>query len=319
MSTRKKFRAMNKFSVIILGAGIGKRMYSKTPKVLHKILGRPLISFIIGKINAIKCDEIIAVIGKNTKSIKKELGKTVRYAVQPIPLGTGDAARKGIEIATCTNVLILNGDIPLLSEHTLRGLIDHHQQEKAHLTILTCLMKNPFGYGRILKDKRGRVSGIIEDTDATPKQQRVNEINVGAYCGNKQMILSALDDIKPQNQQGELYLTDIVKELYNQRKRIVGFRIYDEDEMMGINSQSDLTRARQIIKTRWFNELMSQGVSIEDPTSTDIDLSVKVGKFVNIRPHTLIEGKTKIKDGTTVGPFTWIVDGKKRAVKLNVR
>ncbi len=319
MSTRKKLRAMNRLGAIILGAGIGKRMHSKTPKVIHRILGRPLISFIIGKVNAIKCDEIIVVIGKNTNSIKKELGKTVRYAVQPIPLGTGDAARKGIEIAISTNVLILNGDIPLLSEHTLRGLINHHQQAKAHLTILTCLMKNPFGYGRILKDKRGRVAGIIEDTDATSKQQKVNEINVGAYYGNKQMILSALDNVKPQNQQGELYLTDIVKELYNQRKKIVGFRIYDEDEMMGINSQSDLTRARQIIKTRWFNELMSQGVRIEDPASTDIDLSVKVGKFVNIRPHTLIEGKTEIKDGTTVGPFAWIVDGKTRALKLNGR
>lgn len=309
---------MNEFSTIILGAGLGKRMYSKTPKVLHKILGKAIISFVIDKVKNIKCAEVIVVTGKNRKNIEKELGNAVKYAVQPIPLGTGDAAKKGIEIATYTTVLILNGDVPLLRENTIKGLIDYHQQTKAHLTILTCIMKNPSGYGRILKDKRNRVSRIIEHTDTTPEQRRINEINVGAYYGNKQAMLAALGKINPQNRQGELYITDIVEALHRQKKKIVGFRINDEEEMMGINAQSDLARARRIIKARWLDELMSRGVGIEDPVSTNIDLSVRIGKFVHIRPYTLIQGKTIIKDGTTVGPFAWIVDGKKKTIKAHV-
>jgi bifunctional UDP-N-acetylglucosamine pyrophosphorylase/glucosamine-1-phosphate N-acetyltransferase len=250
---------MNKFTTIIMGAGIGKRMNSKVPKIIHKILGKPIISFVIDRVKDINCPEVIVVVGKHEKLIKAELGRTVGYALQPIPLGTGDAAKKGIAKATHNNILILNGDIPLISEKTIGSLISHHKHEKADLTILTCIMKNPSGYGRVLRDKDNRISGIIEQIDATAKQQQIKEINVGAYYGNKKIILAALNMIKPQNNQGELYLTDIVKNLLENKRRVIGFKTNDEEEMMGINTKTDLARARRIIKERRFDRLMKKG------------------------------------------------------------
>lgn len=241
---------MNKYTTIILGAGVGKRMRSKTPKILHKILGKPIVSFVIEKVQNIGCPEVIVVVGKHKKAIKKELGNSVKYAFQPIPMGTGDAAKKGIVKATHNDILILNGDIPLLNENTINKLIEYHKQKNADLTILTCTMKNPYGYGRILRDNNDHIAGIVEQTDATSQQQKIKEINVGVYYGNKKMLLNALNKIIPQNKQGELYLTDIIKKMPNYRKAIVGFRINDEEEMLGINTRSDLAKARQIIKKR---------------------------------------------------------------------
>ncbi|MGB3340795.1 MAG: NTP transferase domain-containing protein [bacterium] len=250
---------MNKFTTIIMGAGIGKRMNSKVPKIIHRILGKPIISFVIDRVKDINCPEVIVVVGKHKNVIKAELGRTVKYALQPIPLGTGDAAKKGIAKATHNNILILNGDIPLISEKTIASLISYYEHEKADLAILTCVMRNPFGYGRVLRDKKSRISGIIEQIDATPKQQRIKEINVGAYYGNKKIILAALNMIKTQNNQGELYLTDIVKSLFENRKTVIGFKTNDEEEMMGINTKTDLARARCIIKERWSDRLMKKG------------------------------------------------------------
>ena len=241
---------MKKFTTIIMGAGIGKRMHSKTPKIIHKIHGKPIISFVIDKVKDINCPEVIIVVGKHRKLIEVELGRAVKYAYQPIPLGTGDAAKKGIAKATYNKVLILNGDIPLISEKTIGSLISYCEREKADMAILTCVMKNPFGYGRVLRNGKNRISGIIEQTDATKAQQRIKEINVGAYYGSKKIILTALREIKPQNKQGELYLTDIVKNLLEHNKIVVGFKTINEEEMMGINTRSELARARRIIKKR---------------------------------------------------------------------
>lgn len=233
-----------------MGAGIGKRMKSKIPKIIHKIHGKPIISYVIDKVKNINCPEIIVVVGKNKNLIEAELGKTVKYAFQPIPLGTGDAAMKGISQTTYNNVLILNGDIPLISKDTINALINCYQSEKADLAILTCRMRDPFGYGRVLRSKNNRILGIIEQTDATPAQGKIKEINVGAYYGNRKNILAALNKIRPQNNQGELYLTDIVGYLLKHKKKVVGYRTDNEEEMMGINTQSDLARACRIIKKR---------------------------------------------------------------------
>jgi bifunctional UDP-N-acetylglucosamine pyrophosphorylase/glucosamine-1-phosphate N-acetyltransferase len=234
-------------------------MNSRIPKIIHKIHGKPIISFVIDKVKNINCPEVIVVVGKHKEAIKAELGSTVKYAIQPIPLGTGDAAKQGISKATHNNVLILNGDIPLIREKTISSLISCYEDEKADLAILTCTMKNPFGYGRILRDKKNRIFGIIEQADATSKQQRIREINVGAYYGNRKTIIAALKKIKPQNNQGEQYLTDIVKDLIAHKRTVVGFRTNNEKEMMGINTKADLARARHIMKERPFSQLKKKG------------------------------------------------------------
>lgn len=248
MPTEKQSISNKKLSIIILAAGEGKRMHLKTPKVLQKILGKPIILFVVELAENIKTDETIIVVGKNAKEIKTVIGNRVKYAVQSVPRGTGDASKKGIEISTNNNVLILCGDVPLLQKDTILKLLQYHNKTKADLTFLSCHMKNPFGYGRIIRDENKNVLGIVEQADATIEEQKIKEMNAGVYYGKKTLILSALNKITKQNRQGEYYLTDVVGEMLKKREKVVALKIHNEKEIMGINSKSDLIKARKIAK-----------------------------------------------------------------------
>lgn len=291
-------------------------MYTRTPKVLYKILGRSMIQFPVDLARSLNCSEIVVVCGRNYKEIKKILGQDVKYAIQEIPRGTGDAAKKGLTIATQPHILILYGDVPLLKKETIQEMIENHFQNKADLSVLTCEMDEPSGYGRIVRDKNGNVAKIVEHIDATEKERGIKEINTGIYFGQKKLIAEALSRINTDNKQKEFYLTDIVYNLIWAKKKVIGFKIEDPAQIMGINTKLELARIRDIVKKRWFSELMLNGVYIEDPNTTNIDLSVKIGKFVQIRPFTLIEGNTEIKDNTVIPPFTWIKNGKKRKFRI---
>lgn len=276
---------------------------------MHTILGKPLIGFVVDLAREIKSSEIVCVVSKNARAVRQVLGTTVIYAVQPVPRGTGDAALKGMKKTRTDNILLLCGDVPLLQSITVENLIHNHEKHDAALTFLTCTMANPFGYGRVLRERK-KVLGIVEQSDATPKQQRIREINTGIYYGEKSLIVEALRSITTDNKQEELYLTDVIRVLLKKRKKVIGLMIDNEEEIMGINSKEELARARAIVKRKWYAELMQRGVHIEDPTTTTIDLSVRIGDNVHIRPYTMIEGNTTIKRHSIVGPFTWIKDGK---------
>jgi len=301
-----------------MAAGVGKRMYSKKPKILHKILGKPIISFVVDLAKAINSNDIIIVVDKNAKKIKQTIKNEVKYAVQAIPQGTGDAAKRGIAVSSNHNILILCGDVPLLTKNTVMKLLDYHNKKSADLTILTCKMQNPFGYGRIIRDTKKNIKDIVEQTDATVSQRKIKEINAGVYYGKKDVIFKALKEITSHNRQGEYYLTDIVRKIIKKKKKVVGLKIKDEQEILGINSKLDLSDARGIFKKRWFAELMSRGVYIEDPTTISIDFSVQIGKFVHIRPFTIIEGNTKIKAGAIIGPFVWIKNGRRMKIPHHI-
>jgi bifunctional UDP-N-acetylglucosamine pyrophosphorylase/glucosamine-1-phosphate N-acetyltransferase len=298
-------------SAVILAAGEGKRMHSHIPKVLFRILGKEILNFVVDLVRAIRFREIVIVVGKEHRAIKDAVGRGVAYAVQDPPLGSGDAARQGLLMTHAKDCLILCGDVPLLSRETVIELLEYHKKQAADLTLLTCRVRNPFGYGRILRDRRGRILGIIEQTDATIKQQKINEINAGVYCGRRGLVLQILNKITAQNRQGEYYLTDIVTEMVRSKRKVGALMIDNEEEITGINSKIDLARAREIIKKRWFDELMKRGVYIEDPATTSIDLTVRIGNEVHIRPNTIIEGKTVVKAGSIIGPFVYIKDGKR--------
>lgn len=304
------------FSTIILAAGISKRMYSRTPKILYRILGKPMIQYVVDIAFGLNCEEVIVVTGKNKNEVKKVLGNRVKYAVQEIPLGTGDATKKGIVFATKPNILILYGDVPLLRNGTISAMIRNHFNKNGDLSVLTCKIDNPAGYGRIVRDKNGKFIKIVEHLDANEKELKINEINTGIYFGSRKLINDALFSLKTYNKQNEFYLTDIVHYLIKKRKKVLGFQIDNQDEILGINNKADLARVREIIKRKWFEELMLRGVYIEEPATTNIDLTVKIGNFVQIRPFTIIEGKTEIKDNTIIGPFVWIKDGIKRKIKI---
>ncbi len=290
-------------------------MHSRIPKVLHTILGKTIISFVVDLAEAVRSDEIIIVTGQDASRLRKIVGQKVNYAIQQKPLGSGDAALRGIELARGKEILILYGDVPLLAKDTLFELLEYHRKKNADATILTCVMKNPHGYGRIIRGKRDRILNIVEQSDATRKVQKIREINVGVYLANRALIVKALQRITASNRQGEYYLTDIVKELVSMKKKVIGLKTYDEQATMGINSKMDLAKAREIVKNKWYQHLMLKGVQIEDPLTTNIDLTVEFGQQVHVRPHTIIEGETKIKSGTTVGPFSWLINGKKQRIE----
>ena len=300
-----------KISTVILAAGVGKRMRSDTPKILHPILGKPIVGFVLELGRDIGSEQIILVINNQKHDAYKALGFDICFAIQDRPLGSGDAALQGIKAAKCDSVLILCGDVPLLRKGTIRDLMAYHKKEKADLPILTCNMENPFGYGRIERGKDQAVTAIIEQTDATCAQQTITEINAGAYFGRKDLLLSALTKITNKNKQGEFYLTDAIRNIASGGKKVCGHMIEDETEIIGINTKAQLAEVRSHVKREWFETLMKRGVYIEDPSTTNIDLSVKIGEHVHIRPHTLIEGDTTIADGETIGPFVWIKDGKR--------
>jgi bifunctional UDP-N-acetylglucosamine pyrophosphorylase/glucosamine-1-phosphate N-acetyltransferase len=299
-----------KISTIILAAGIGKRMRSKTPKILHQILGIPMIGFVLKIARAIGSAQIVLVVNDLKHDAYVSLGADICYTVQEKPLGSGDAALRGISAATSEGILILCGDVPLLRMETIVHLLSYHKEERASLTILTCNMNDPYGYGRIIRGKTGHIAAITEQTDATPQEKKISEVNAGVYYGEKDLFLRALAQTTNKNKQGEFYLTDAVRNIASGGKKVCGYMIEDETEVIGINTKEQLAQVRALVKNEWFAQLMQRGVYVEDPATTSIDLTVNIGENVHIRPHTLIEGNTTIPNGTTVGPFAWIKDGK---------
>ncbi|MEO0225572.1 MAG: NTP transferase domain-containing protein [candidate division WOR-3 bacterium] len=302
-------------NVIILAAGIGKRMKSKIPKVLHPILGRPLIRFTFELAHSLNPQKIILVVPRKFSALKRCIGiKGVTYVIQDPPLGTGDAVRKGIASLNYGSTLILSGDVPLLKKETISALIDFHRDHISDLTIVCARLTNPYGYGRVLKRRDGQIKCIIEETDADKQTKKIKLVNGGIYLANIQPLKQALAKIKPDNKQGEYYLTDAVKIMIKMRNRVFPFTVDDPTEVLGINSKWDLAQVRNIIKERYYMKLTREGVFIEDPLSTTIDLDVKIGSGVTIRPHTVIEGKSVIGNNSMIGPFVWIKD---RRVKDN--
>ncbi len=292
-------------------------MYTHTPKILYRILGKPMIQFVVDTASELDSKEVIVVVGKNSNEVKRVLGKKIKYAIQAVPRGTGDATRQGLHHATHANILILYGDVPLLKKETIRKMIDSHLNNHADLSVLTCELAEPSGYGRIVRDKQGNIIKIVEHIDANRNELSIKEINTGIYFGSKELIKNALNEVEDNNRQKEFYLTDIVHKLIRQKKKVIGFKIDNADEILGINTKSDLAKVREIVKSRWLNELMLRGVYIEEPSTTIIDLTVRIGNFVHIKPFTIIEGKTIIKDNTTLGPFVWIKDGKEKSFKYD--
>lgn len=309
-----RLKSIPHFSTIILAAGISKRMHSKIPKILYKILGIPVIQFVVKTAENVGSKEIVVVVGKNSKPVRSILKNRVKYALQDIPKGTGDAAKRGLEIVKNPYILILYGDVPLLKKETIQNMIENHFRKKAHLSILTCRLQNPTGYGRIVRNKNGDIIRIVEHCDANQKELKINEINTGIYFTEKKILDGFLKKLSTSNRQQEFYLTDIVHLLINENKRVIGFGTDDEEEILGINTKLDLVRVKEIVKRNWFEELMLRGVYIEDPNTTTIDLTVKFGEFVHIRPFSIIEGNTTIKDNETVGPFVWIKDGIRKRI-----
>lgn len=298
---------------VIMAAGEGTRMKSKTSKVLHKLINKEIIKY-VKKASDFEKSETIIIAGKNKSQLKDLFPETniVEQKIgEGIPYGTGYAASLALDhIKDDDQVLILNGDIPLIKKESLEELISYHKESGSSCTILSTLIDNPKGYGRIIRDEDNKFIKIIEDRDLKPSEKNINEINVGIYIFKARDLKESLSKIDTNNDQNELYLTDCIGILKDASKQVSAYVSDDYEQFYGINNKFELNQASKILQNRINKEHMLNGVIIESPETTFIEEGIKIGKdtlisgFVKIYGNSqigedcIIEGNTKIIDST---------------------
>lgn len=298
------------YSAVILAAGKGVRMRSQLPKVLHRIAGKPIISYIVEAVKEAGINSITVVVGHGKEKVESALaGLNLNFVVQAEQLGTGHALMQAIDhVNPDHTMLVLAGDTPLLRSETLRQILSFHSQEQSYATVLTCEFEHPYGYGRIIREPDGSFSRVVEEKDASPEERLVKEINSGIYCFQAGEAFAALSGIGASNAQGEYYLTDVLGILKNDGKKVAPLLLGAEEDIYGINDRVQLAYAEKIMRRRKNRALMQSGVSLIDPDSTFIDNDVIIGSDTVILPFTMIEGKTVIGSGCQIGPNTRIND-----------
>lgn len=295
---------------MILAAGQGKRIKSDLPKVLHKVCGKEMVNHVIDTMRAAELDDVNVIIGKGAELVKERTeSRKVSYSLQTEQLGTGHAVKCAKEFLKGKKgvVAIFTGDAPLIMEDTVKNLIDTHISNNNYATILTSVIENPTGYGRIIRNKNNEVEKIVEHKDCNEAELKVNEINAGMYCFDIEELMLSLDKLSNNNAQGEYYLTDVIGILRAENKK-VGAMITDFEETIGVNSRVELSIAEGILRKRINKKHMENGVTIIDPNSTYIGADVEIDKDVIIYPGNVIEGTTRIGYNTVLYPNSRIKD-----------
>lgn len=296
--------------VIVLAAGEGTRMKSAHPKVLHKIAGATLLEHVISAISKLEGKELRVVIGASAEEVKNELNRiypSSKTILQEVRSGTGDAVRRALTKDDSGTVLVCAGDTPLITAETLRSLIVEHKKQGAAATVLTTEVPNPTGYGRIVREKN-EFTRIVEERDASPEEREIIEINSGIYAFDISKLRGALSELGKGNSQGEEYLTDVIAILKSKGEKVSTFEAQDFSEFLGINDRSQLADVAAIFRDRINEALMLSGVTIVDPSSTWIDVSVEIESDTRIEPGTAIAGKSRINSGAVIGPRTTLID-----------
>jgi bifunctional UDP-N-acetylglucosamine pyrophosphorylase/glucosamine-1-phosphate N-acetyltransferase len=299
-------------AAVILAAGLGKRMKSKTAKVLHPLAGRPMLIYAVERALGLSVPKIVVVTGHQSERIKEVLSPyRVEIVHQPLQRGTADAvlqAKAALESVRAP-VLVLNADTPLITDQTLRALLDAHGREKATVTMLTAVVSNPDGYGRVIRGAKGRVTGVVEQKDASGAQLKVKEINTGFYVVDPGFLFQALRSVGNRNRQGEFYLTDIIGTAVRERRKLAVLRLErDPEEITGINTRSDLARADAILRRRIRRDLLENGVGLLDPETARIDAGVAIGRDTVIHPNVQIEGDTRIGEDCVIRSNSRLTD-----------
>lgn len=312
--------------VIIMAAGLGKRMKSSLAKVLHPVAGRPMVLYVLDIACGLAEQGVAVVVGHQGAEVRKvveAVGGQVAVAEQTKQLGTGHAVLQarpvftGVAHRRPTRYLILNGDTPLLTEATVRDLLAMHDAQGAAVTLLTAVLDDASGYGRVIRQRReewpqgaadNRVQCIVEDKDASEAERLVREINVGTYVVDGEFLFPALDKLDPRNAQGEYYLTDIVQMAVQQGRTVSALRLRDIDEGLGINSRVQLAEAEGVIRHRIRERWLEAGVTMRDPALTWIDAGVTIGRDTVLYPNVTLEGQTVIGESTVVHSGVRITD-----------
>jgi bifunctional UDP-N-acetylglucosamine pyrophosphorylase/glucosamine-1-phosphate N-acetyltransferase len=297
--------------VLILAAGQGMRMRSRRPKVLHDLCGRPMIGWSIAAAQAAGAAKIV-VVGGPDGALEGHLPDGVELAVQAEPRGTGDAVLAAADhIDPGEQVLVLSGDIPLITAELVAALAAAHGSDGAAATIATMELADPAGYGRVVRGADGAVERVVETKrpgDASEAELAINEVNAGVYAFSGEALLKALRALRPDNAQGEYYLTDTVAAVRATDAEVAAHVVEDRDQLLGVNDRAELARARAVAQRRIHEQLMRAGVTIVDPASTLIDVGVSIGPDTVIEPASFLRGASAVGEGCVVGPLTTLID-----------
>lgn len=301
---------MDNINAVILAAGEGTRMKSKMPKVLHEVMGRPMVKRVVDTAKDLEAKNICVVTGHMSETVQEALkDEGVSFAVQEKQLGTGHAVMQAEEyINENEDVLILYGDTPLIKAETLKKLIEYHRSENNGVSIISAIVEDSVGYGHIIRDKDGNFVKNVEYKDATPEEKLVKEINSGIYCFKGSSLKKALKLITNDNAQGEYYLPDALEIILKSGEKVNAMTIGDVTEFFGVNNRVQLAQANKIMQKRINEKHMLNGVTIIDPTDTYIADDVEIGMDTIIYPGCVLEGKTVIGDDCKIGPDTRLTD-----------
>lgn len=295
---------MKDLCALILAAGQGTRFKSERAKVLHTILGRPMLGYVLDAVMAVKADRIVAVVGHQAKEVEAAFAEAnIEFVIQQPQLGTGHAVMQAeAALAGFTgDVLILVGDAPLLTEDALWPLLDEHRQSGAALTLMSMVVEEPHGYGRVIRDIEGYFEKIVEERDASKQERDIDEVNAGFYIAEAGPLFEALREITPDNDQAEYYLTDVPK-VMRQRGLEVGIhRTMWPEDLAGINNRAQLVEASAVLRERVNRGLMLEGVTIEHPETTFIQPQVVIEPDVTIAAGVHLTGRTIVKAGAAIG------------------
>jgi bifunctional UDP-N-acetylglucosamine pyrophosphorylase/glucosamine-1-phosphate N-acetyltransferase len=298
-----------KISTLLLAAGKGTRMKSKLLKVLHPLAGKPMLWHPIQQIQKISDQKPVVIVGYQADDVKQIFSDAAEYVIQEEQLGTGHAVMQAKPLLSGKSdlVLVLFGDMPLVTADTLSALIEKQKNNRGPISMLTVIADDPRGFGRIVRNENGEVEAIVEEVDCTPEQLEIKELNISMYCFQADWLWDKLADI-PISAKGEYYLTDIVAIARQQGLPVQAEVITDPQEAMGINTRVHLAEAEAILRQRINQQWMLSGVTLTDPNTTYIEASVTIGQDTIIHPNTNLQGDTHIGEDCEIGPNSIIVD-----------
>lgn len=295
---------------VVLAAGQGKRMKSKLYKVLHPVCGKPMVGHVLDTVKATGCERTVVVVGHGAEKVKAYVGGNAEYVLQDIQLGTGHAVKQAKDLLGGEEgtTIVICGDTPLVMTETLEGLMALHEAQKAAATVLTAVMEQPAGYGRIIRGEDGGVQRIVEQKDCTESEAAVSEINTGTYCFDNVKLFAALEKVTNTNNQQEYYLTDVIGILRAQGDIVLGYQAHDAAESIGVNDRLALSEAEGYMRERINRGHMLNGVTLIEPASTYIGADVVIGADTVLYPGTVLKGKTVIGEDCVIGPASEIED-----------
>jgi bifunctional UDP-N-acetylglucosamine pyrophosphorylase/glucosamine-1-phosphate N-acetyltransferase len=301
-------------SALVLAAGEGTRMKSRKPKVMHAVCGKSMISYVLDTLLELKNDGIIdnirIVVGSGADTVSEEIGDRATCIVQEERKGTGHAVMTAAPDIKEDEVLVLTGDSLLITAQTIANLYEIHKHEGAAATVLGAFLDDPGGYGRVVRDGSGGVLRIVEETEATPEELAINEVNTSTYVFNWRSLEGVLADLSADNSKGEYFLTDVLELLIAAGEPVATYVTQDASEALGINSREQLALVEGIMRERINRRWMEEGVTMEDPSSVYIGADVEIGMDTVLRPFVILEGETRVGEECVIGPGVRIRDSR---------